>query len=491
MKEWSKQRKIGTGVLLAILGVMLYCSGTFAEQRPWDLIKWDKPKPAGERLGGDRYVLPEGWKEATKGVKKIIFGNSGDMRYDIATQMNIMRFEQLTGIKVEPLELESAVAYAKTLSTLMARDGSIQLPLTERTALELRTYVGTGWLTPVDPIYSPSVLKAYGKPIEVFYCEGHWWGGPVASSTALNFYRPSWLQNAGVDVPDTWQEFYQAAQKCRTWGEQNLGKDYYGAVFAGSFDLIRAMQPAVYSQGGRVYKNGRYHFTSPEVKNAFGLFVDLVKQNIASKALLGYETQVEAANVFGAGKAAFGLGFASGFATIFKTQFPDIREDFDVLIPFKWSKEYPEDCRTASFLYNGVVLNKFSEDHHKAAAMLFLDFLLSKEAMAMQVVVEGNESTRLDVYTDARICEKVDWELADQAADKLDIKHPKRVTSLVAERARTIAMKNSPYVVYPVGGQKVLEKLVEEFGKVVLGKKSKSEALESVQEFAEKTLPGR
>ncbi|MCD6536872.1 MAG: hypothetical protein J7K49_07600, partial [Thaumarchaeota archaeon] len=120
---------------------------------PWDSINWDKPLPWTKRLtkvevgtipdnwikrfpflekyrpdktaaiGG--YVLPEGWKEAVKGVDKLRFLNYGGMPHDPATAMGLAAFEDLTGIRIEYEEMEELTLWTKTVSIMTAKSDAI------------------------------------------------------------------------------------------------------------------------------------------------------------------------------------------------------------------------------------------------------------------------------------------------------------------------------------------------------------------------------
>ncbi|NIO11149.1 MAG: hypothetical protein GTO40_25305, partial [Deltaproteobacteria bacterium] len=56
-------------------------SGPAQGKKAYEYIKWDKPKPMAERLLADEYILPKGWEKATKGVKKLVFFNSGGLKH--------------------------------------------------------------------------------------------------------------------------------------------------------------------------------------------------------------------------------------------------------------------------------------------------------------------------------------------------------------------------------------------------------------------------
>ncbi len=107
-------------VLLLTVGIQLA-----GAKKAYELIDWNKPKPMTERLLADEYILPEGWKEATKGVKQLVFFNSGALKDDIATAIGMSLFEKKTGIKMRALEVGSAYTFPKLLSVFTSKDPNV------------------------------------------------------------------------------------------------------------------------------------------------------------------------------------------------------------------------------------------------------------------------------------------------------------------------------------------------------------------------------
>ena len=220
----------------------------------WQLINWDGPVSAAERLSADEYILPEGWEKAVEGVKSITYFNSGALRHDPATVVNIEKFEALTGIKVKAIEVSSLILFDKTLSVLVSRDPSIHgMSLTDA-PLELSQVIGAGWAAPL-PFWTPEVQAIYPKALvdAMRGRDGRVYATCDTMRVYVLFYRLSWLKAAGVDkVPETWQEVREVAKKCREWAVENLGPDYWGIVFPGKYNLAHMLQAGIYSQGARV-----------------------------------------------------------------------------------------------------------------------------------------------------------------------------------------------------------------------------------------------
>jgi len=487
-----KRVKLIVSILL-VLSIGLFLGSTVrtsAAQKAWEKIKWNEPQPMVERLSAERYILPKGWKEATKGVKKLVVYNSGGLAGDIATYMNMKRFEQMTGIKIIAVAVPPSVSPAKNLTTVVSRNPDVHILLSDKHFSETMYLVAGNWVTPLDVIYPPEVLKLFSPSIKDLYFDGHWWASPEVAVQFCNFYRKSWLENVGVAPPDTWQELYVAAAKAGNWAKQTFGAGYCGVVLPGGSapDFSIGFRGALYSRGGQVYKNGKYDFTSIDVRKAFEYFVKLVKEGIAPEDVLTLET-FGSSRVFGMGKAAFALSSTTSYIMKFQTEFPEIKGDWGLLGPLKWSEEYPDEYKVAIPTFNCGLVNKFADEKHKAAAMLYLSWLRSKEATRNELVVEGNETYFMSQYDDPDICQKVDWDFADQCAEELGLPHPPHLKKLLLLKTRKELVSKNRTVMWPAGGPEIVIHLQEHFGKAAKGRESIDEAIENLQKIATQISP--
>lgn len=225
----SLRKTISSSIILLAFALVILGSGSAQAQDPIDLIQWNEPKPAVERLAGDEWIPPKGWKEATKGVDSIFIYNSGALRHDPATQENFKIFEEKTGIEVNFAEVSSEILFQKTLSTLVSKDPSVTAMSLDSGPYELRQVIGAGWAEPM-PFWTEGVKEAYpSSMLPALTGEDGKVYATVDTMRAYQFfYRPSWLKAAGVEeVPTTWQGVREAAKKCADWAHEELGSDYY------------------------------------------------------------------------------------------------------------------------------------------------------------------------------------------------------------------------------------------------------------------------
>lgn len=478
---------ICVAIVLMSLSFMAISERVAAEEA-YELIQWNKPVPMVERITAKDYILPEGWKEATEGVTQITFLNSGGMAYDPATMMNMMRFEELTGIKVEAVPVNPTLAYSKSLSILVAKDPGVDLVLLDNSELEVSGLAAGGWLFPVDVLWTPEeeLLKHYTSALTFNKWDGHWYSSNITLLSTLSFYRPSLLEKVGIDhAPSSWEDLKNSIRKTNEYMQKELGSSYYGMTMQGAsvniFNNIRDTYWSMKEGINKIYRDGKYHFDDPDYIKAFDWWANAVREGVATKDVVNY-SYAEAGESFGTGKAFYGM-IISAFAMRFPVDFP-IGEDFDTFGPIKWQESDPDSYGSGSVTGNALGINVYIDSKQKAAALLFLDFLRSREATRNEVVVEGNESQYLGNYTNPDVVNEVDWDLADKAAAALEIASPKRVKDISSKATRLANLQGAEGFAYPPSFREILTKHQEEFAKAALGEITSEEACKNVQDFA-------
>lgn len=456
-------------IVLGLVGGLVFTVA--ATERAWELIDWDRPISAGERLSAEEYILPEGWEKATEGVEEIFYFNSGGMRHDPATAENIRIFEELTGIKVNYAEVSSLILFDKTLSVMVARDPSVHASSLTDAPLELSQVIGANWTVEL-PFWTPEVQALYpsGLVEAMRGPSGHIYATVDTMRAYVLFYRPSWLEAAGVaKVPETWEEVREAARKTREWAVENLGPGYYGIVFPGDFNFSHMLQAGIYSQGGRVLVDGRPVFNTPEGRKAWQLFYDfVVTDGSAPEAVLGF-SWADYQEVFARGKAAFSLGFTTYIVRYGDPEVsPGVQTDvfgnpveggdWSAVAPPKWDATQPDTNRAAFIDFDGFIINPFADDQHIAAAMLFAEFRMSRQAMTNEVVMEGNESFFPGVYADPRVMGLIPF-----------------------AEVRKASIETTVMEAFPPGTKRAIDLLIEFFGRAVIGELEAQEALDLAQ----------
>ncbi|MFB9759543.1 ABC transporter substrate-binding protein [Ectobacillus funiculus] len=162
-------------------------------------------------------------------------------------------------------------------------------------AFEAPGLIETGVVEPLDEYVTDDFdVSDFEKPLlEAFRVDGKTYGFPKDYSTLALFYNKKLLQEAGVEVPKTWDELREASKK--------LTKDgVYG--FGAAPELARTFYIAQ-AGGGDVVKNNKANFASPEVIKALQPIVD--QHNIDKTSAEPKEVGATwGGEMFGQGKAA-------------------------------------------------------------------------------------------------------------------------------------------------------------------------------------------
>jgi multiple sugar transport system substrate-binding protein len=443
-------------VVVSLIIIFMFFAGTALGQKtkkPYELIQWNKPKPISQRIGGQQYILPEGWKEAVAGVTKIKVSNFGALEHDPATVQNAKRFEELTGIKVELLAWAEPPIVAKTISIFAAKSGAVDVLCYDHPTTYMQMVAG-GWLHPINAIWDdPGVWKLYAPPTKkgLTAPDGRIYGSIGQVKTMMLFYRPSIVSKP----PATWVELKEIAKKVTT-------DKIWGFVFSagGEMDIIYPLRDMIYSQGGRMVdlKRQRIVINTPEGKNAWKMLSDMVlTDKSASTSVLEY-SWMGASDMFAMGKAAMVMTHtvdANRYQDPKKA--PNIQNDWAVAPPPKWDASKPDEYHASYFDIDGYMINRFINDKQKAAAMLFLDFMRSYDAHYRELIIEGNEAAVISVYD-----------------------HPDAKKIPVPE-GRKAAMSRAVLETFPPTGRALTDIIKEYFAYVVAKKMEPMEALEKCQ----------
>jgi len=443
-------------IVIVIILISTLSVGTGLGQiakKPYELIQWNKPKPISQRIVSQKYILPEGWKEAVKGVTKIKVSNFGALEHDPATVQNAKRFEELTGIKVELLPWAEPPIVAKTIAIFSAKSPAVDVLCYDHPTTYMQMVAG-GWLHPIDAIWNdPGVWKLYAPPTKkgLTAPDGHIYGSIGQVKTMMLFYRPSMVSKP----PATWVELKEIAKKVTT-------DKIWGFVFSagGEMDIIYPLRDMIYSQGGRMVdlKRQRIIINTPEGKNAWKMLSDMVlTDKSASTSVLEY-SWMGASDMFAMGKAAMVMTHtvdANRYQDPKKA--PNIQNDWAVAPPPKWDASKPDEYHASYYDIDGYMINKFIKDNQKAAAMLFLDFMRSYDAHYRELIIEGNESAVISVYD-----------------------HPDTKKIPVPE-GRKAAMSRAVLETFPPSGRALTDIIKEYYANVVSKKIEPMEALEKCQ----------
>lgn len=133
-------------------------------------------------------------------------------------------------------------------------------------AFEAPALIETGVLEPLDDYVTDEFdVDDFEKPLlEAFQKDGKTYGFPKDYSTLALFYNKKMFEEAGVEVPTTWEEMREASKA--------LTKD--GVVGLGVAPELARMYYIAESLGGEVVKDGKANFADKKVVDALQPIID-------------------------------------------------------------------------------------------------------------------------------------------------------------------------------------------------------------------------
>lgn len=418
-------------------------------------INWNAPISMRDRVLGEKYILPQGWKEATKGITSIAFTNSGSLEYDPAMAKNMEIFKKLTGIEPIPMVVPESVLHTKQSAILRASSPRLDLVFCTTDTENYFDYIAAGWLEPCDVLYGKEIIED-SSPSDIAYLKrgDHFYGFTYIGGGNSLHYRKDLIAQAGFSgPPETWDDLLQYAIKLTRDTNGDGQPDIYGMCYAageryatsGTFDTWAV------AMGHNFVKNGKVVYNSPEAVKALQLMADMRnKYRVVPQGVTTYDV-TEVGQLIAAGKVA--MGIAPGMNWQFVKNAPDIWPNYSMTY-------VPTSVKGGAHRVAGgpsqFTVSAFS--NKKAAAMLYLDFLRSTEAAKNEWVLELNPRGNRGL-----------WELPGM----LDVPFA-RVSKELNEIAEIPIIPNK---------SEIIELLHPAISDALLGKKTAKEALDELQQL--------
>lgn len=210
----------------------------------------------------------------------------------------------------------------------------------------------------------------YERPLEAFTLDGNIYGISLYSHAHVMWYRKDILEANNIEVPETWEELYSAAQKVNNPPEYYglsvpLAKtDFYGTLFL----LLTSGRADKYI----LEKDGKVDLTSPEMLKSIQYWVDMYKAASPEGSLV-YATK-EQADLFYKGKSVF--DFNSGFHVpgVLQSR-PDLSNAIAAAPIPKWNKD--DSDNGAYSTHTPIVIYKSTK--HQQMSEKFVEFIFKPE----------------------------------------------------------------------------------------------------------------
>lgn len=202
--------------------------------------------------------------------------------------------------------------------------------------------------------------------------DGACYGVPLYSNTEAMWYRKDLMEKYNLEIPETWEEMYEAA-KIITEGE---GGNVYGAAFPmGTNDMLatRWLHLYVRSAGETlITEDGKANLTSPTAIDGINYWVKVYKDCSPADSI-NYNT-LDEANMYYQGK--LGFDFNTGFhISGVETNSPDLLQYVDCAPIPRVNKGDPEvGCET-----NNTPLVIWKNSKHPEICEAFIEYFYEPE----------------------------------------------------------------------------------------------------------------
>lgn len=312
--------------------------------------------------------------------------------------------------------------------------------------LWVKEYAKGGFLVPLDDLIAAAsdqvqkgdFFKAY---LDYATVDGKLYGLPWLAAVYMLYYRTDLLQQYGISVPTTWDEYAAAAQSL----QEKSG--LFGSTFIGKRDdpLVDEFWTIAWSYGAQIYDGHHATIDSPEALAAFKVWDQIYKT--AAPDSLAADWPMAAAS-FAQGKSAMMLNFSDTSETI-------LGSDSTVAdkVGFAAVPAGPTGNLTPNLGGWGIGIN--TDSKNQQAAFDFLTWLLSADSQKTGLA-SGGSATRASVLGDAELQQKYPYFSAALANFENAVPFPQATNWVDWEAAMAPPMSEA------LGGQRSLESGIQE-----------------------------
>lgn len=314
-------------------------------------------------------------------------GENGEILEEITNRFN----EEHDMIEVK---LVYQGGYRDLFEKLMASARAGQLPaLSQIYSNRLSWYVDQGLVEPLDPYMNhPEIGYTEEEVMDImaaFRDDGVWndtyYALPFNKSSQRLYYNQDMFDEAGIEVPTTWEKLEEAARILTKDVNGNGQNDIYGLALQNN--VATDIAPWVWQAGGKHMCDDEdtIFFESEATKEAVAFINGLIQQDIAR--LAGEDGRAN--TTLEQGRAAMAIGSTSGIPSITENITPGTNWGIAPLPSHK------EDVQ----LYFGTNVTMFNtlEPEEKLAAFTYLKYLINTENAAYWAMNTGYLPIRYSV----------------------------------------------------------------------------------------------
>lgn len=389
-------------------------------------------------------VLFSGAAVAQDYADEITVYNSGDLEHDPATAMDIKRFEEEYGVKVNVVEVPWQYQIDKLTTVFSSKSDKVDAFV--GSYFMLSNFAMPGWLEPIGftekekEKFSPGVMKASTY-------KGTTYGAPLMMKDTELYYRKDLLEEEGLEVPKDWDELVNAAKKLTKDKDGDGNIDQYGFAYLGADKLGFTFRTFLYQSGGEMFdENLNPVFNSSAGVKALTFMSDLINK---------YEVTPKGISSMGEGNV--GDLFISGKVAMVESVPPLHERIMNSDLSGKASLALAPKGSAGNTTYlDGNVIYVSSFSKKKKTAKAFAKFMSDYESSLHELVEEGNNSPNPSVFDDSRVEEK----------------YPEKWVNVMQESVSDVKAENYPLYL------QVEQTLRQEIQKALNGSKTPEKALD-------------
>jgi len=377
-------------------------------------------------------------------AEEITIYNSGDLEHDPATALDIQRFEDEYGVKVNVVEVPWQYQIDKLTTVFSSKSDKVDAFV--GSYFMLSNFAMPGWLEPIGfteeekERFSPGVLDASTY-------QGTTYGAPLMMKDTEMYYRTDLFEEEGLDVPKNWDELVTAAKKLTKDKDGDGNIDQYGFAYLGADKLGFTFRTFLYQSGGEMFdENLNPVFNSSAGVKALTFMSDLINKH-----------EVTPKGIISMGEGNVGDLFISGKVAMVESVPPLHHRIMNSDLSGKASLAVVPDGSAGDTTYlDGNVIYVSSFSKKKETAIAFAKFMSDYESSLHELVEEGNNSPNPHVFDDPRVAEK----------------YPEKWVNVMQESVSDVKAENYPFYL------QVEQTLRQEIQKALNGSKSPKKALD-------------
>lgn len=301
-------------------------------------------------------------------------------------------------IKLNVVEGPNASNLIEDLYTASFLLGDSPYDLVMMDIVWLPKFAAAGWLMDLSDRISASELADFTPAdLEGGRYNGRLYRLPIRSDVQLLFYRKDWLEQAGIQPPETFSDLITASKQLESTGVAKWGYVWQGRQFEG----LAAVFVDILGGFGGFWVNPttlEVGLDRPEAIEAVQFLRSTIDQGVSPPGVTNYQHE-DARRLFQGGEVAFMHSWPYAYPLGNADDSP-IKGKFAIK-----TMVHAPNVRSASCL-GGWGIGIAKNTAHPEAALRVAQFYASMEGQRLAVLENGYLPTRRSLYTDPEVVAK-------------------------------------------------------------------------------------